>query len=591
MLDLHRFEKLATRFRIRDRDNGLMVPLRFNPSQQKINQQVRAWREKGNPLWIIFLKARRLGVSTWAEALLVTQMIAREHARGVIVAQLQSTADELFEQAKGFASSLPYHLPPPTQHKLFFPHRDTHSGRTVMSTIRKVTAQTVIGGRGLTFSDIHMTEAAFYPGEDSFVALINTVSGKDPNNAVVIETTANGIEGKGAAYYNYWEAAVRGDNGFLPIFLTWLEDPGCVLDDSLAPDAPSDDYERMLMREHRATKGQIAWFRWCLEAKCGGSIYKWRQEYPSTPEEAFVATGNPAFDVDELAMAQRHTKQQPVAIGDIELVDGAPEFRERRGGPLRLFELPQEGSHYYIGVDAAKGVDTGDFAAAVGWNGCTGHQAFTYSAKIGPELMGSKAFALGSYFSKAMINVEFTGGWGYVVARELRDTYHYPAQYLWRSRDESPDAKPRKALGWETTDRSRRMLLDLYRTALRRGDLFPHDPALVSQMSRAVTELEWRWVVIHGHDDIFMAALLGWVAKVQYHPPHISSRSTNTIEKFDRDHDLAPPRNLESTGLPHWFNDPTSTANGMLTMNSDEHLEKLRMINDRKKHPDRLEGV
>lgn len=590
MLDLSRFEKLATRFHIRDRDNGMMVPLRFNPSQQKINRLVREWRDKGNPLWIIFLKARRLGVSTWAEALLVTQMIAREHARGVIVAQLQSTADELFEQAKGFASSLPYRLPPPTQHKLFFPHRDPRTGHQVMSTIRKVTAQTVIGGRGLTFSDIHMTEAAFYPGEDSFVALINTVSGKDPNNAVVIETTANGIEGPGEAYYNYWQAAVRGDNGFLAIFLSWLEDPGCHLDPRLASDAPADDYERMLMREYKATASQIAWFRWCLEAKCGGSIYKWRQEYPSSPEEAFVSTGNPAFDFEELALAQRHAKQPPVAVGDIELIEGQPQFRQKPGGPLHLFEFPDEHAHYYIGVDAAKGVESGDFAAAVGWNGCTGHQAFTYAAKVGPEIMGSKTFALGQFYQKAMINVEFTGGWGYVVARELRDTYHYPAQYLWRSRDESPDAKPRKALGWETTDRSRRMLLDLYRTALRRGDLFPHDPALVAQMSRAVTDLAWRWTVIHGHDDIFMAALLGHVARVQYHPPHIEHRSSNLLDRQNLDYAFTPPRDLDR-GMPQWIEDPTSTELGVLAQSGEQHLEKLRAYNDQRKRGDRLEGI
>ena len=590
MLDLHRFEKLATRFRIRDRDTGVVTPLRFNPSQQKINRRVGEWRDAGNPLWVIFLKARRLGVSTWAEALLVCQMLAREHAQGVIVAQLQSTADELFSQAKQFASCLPYPLPPPTQHKLFFPHRDP-SGHTVMSTIRKVTAQTVIGGRGLTFSDIHMTEAAYFPGEDSFVSLLNTVSGKDPNNAVIIETTANGIEGPGESFYNYWQAAVQGDNGFLALFLPWYEDPGCVLDDELAADAPIDDYEKMLMREYQVTKGQIAWFRWCLEAKCSGSIYKWRQEYPSSPEEAFVSTGNPAFDFEEIALASRHTKTPPVAIGDVELLSSTPDLRLNPSGPLRLFELPDEKAHYYIGVDAAKGVESGDFASAVGWNGCTGHQAFTYAAKIGPELMGAKTFALGQLYNKAMINVEFTGGWGYVVARELRDTYHYPAQYLWRSRDESPDAKPRKALGWETTDRSRRMLLDLFRTALRRGDLFPHDPALVAQMSRAVTDLGWRWTVIHGHDDIFMAALLGWVARVQYHPPHIETRSIQNLDRWDKENNILPPHGLDPKGMPHWYDDPTSNETGMLTSTGDTHLAKLREYNAEKKRGNRLEGI
>jgi hypothetical protein len=562
MLDLNRFSRLAARFPIRDRDTGSVHYLRFNASQQKIMRQCHEHLAKGLPLWIIFLKARRLGVSTWATALLIAHCISRSLAAAMTVAQLRETADEMFQLALGFTGALPFHLPPPTTKQITFPHRDGKS------TLRKATAKTVIGGRGLTLSALHMTEAAFYPGEDSFVALLSTVSKNDPENIVIIETTANGMEGPGEAYYNYWEGAVRGANGFLPIFLPWYEDPGCHMDPSLARDAPADDYERWLMKEFKCTKGQIAWFRWCLEAKCGGSIYKWRQEYPSTPEEAFVSSGNPAFDNEEIALAKRF-EGKPICRGNIRLVDNTPIFDEQNDGPLWIYEFPEIGNHYFIGVDSAKGTESGDFAAAIGWNGCSGRMAFRYDARIGPEVWGDIVYALGIYYQKAMLNVELTGGWGYIVLKQLRDKWHYTNFYQWRSRDDRYDVKPRTTVFWETTDRSRRMLLDSYRTSLRRKECFPTDTAFIQQMARAVIELGWRWTVLRGHDDIFMAGILGWIAVYHYHHPHSKSDAARKSNLID-----AQEGNENNLGLT-WLKDPTSIASGMLSMNSEEHFRKV----------------
>ena len=107
------------------------------------------------------------------------------------------------------------------------------------------------------------------------------------NNVVLIETTANGLEGPGEAYYQAWEAAVAGDNEFLPIFLPWWEDPAYRMPAEFADDAPRDEYERRLMNDikHWRTgkkviidKGQIAWFRETLSTKCEGILERWSAE-------------------------------------------------------------------------------------------------------------------------------------------------------------------------------------------------------------------------------------------------------------------------------------------------------------------------
>ena len=220
---------------------------------------------------------------------------------------------------------------------------------------------------GLTFASVHRTEAAFYPDEGAYTAILNTLS-KDPDNICLIETTANGMEGPGEAYYEYWQAAEGGDNEFLPIFLPWYEDPEYVMDPESAEDAPRDDYERYLMhdlKDHRSGKSirlgkdRIAWFRDTLFSRCEGSLDKWKAEFPSSPMEAFIATGSPAFTHEELQFA--HSSQEPPLHRGYIVPNalGKMSFEEERSASgddlLLIWEYPQQHAHYFAGVDTAKG--------------------------------------------------------------------------------------------------------------------------------------------------------------------------------------------------------------------------------------------
>ena|SRR5215475_1462809 len=587
MLNLNHFEQFCSRLLLKHRDTGDMVPFRFNTSQQKIMAKVRRHQAKHRHLWLIFLKARRLGISRWTAALALAHCLQKVNAHARVVGQLTETGKEMYDQVGEFTDQLPMRLPPRTQREMLFPH----SGG--VSRFSRATAKTVIGGRGLTHSFLHLTEAAFYPGEASFVALLNTVSAADPDNVVVIETTANGIEGPGETYYNYWKSAEAEQNEFLAIFLPWWEDPATRLPDKLAPDAPADDYEKWLMSEFHCTRGQIAWFRSTLETKCGGSIYTWKAEYPAAPDEAFISSGEPIFDFEELEY-MRQTCVDPIMKGDVLGPPRSLRMVESRDGPLYVWEEPHDLDHYYIGVDAAKGVEEGDFAAAIGWNAETGKQAFTYAAKIGPERLAEIVHFLAKRYNRAMVNIELTGGWGYQTMKDLRDIYHYPNQYLWRSRDDKPDTKPRQAFGWETTDRSRQMLFTVFRKAVRAslprdygdGKMVAHpevvvrDIRLYSQASRAQSDIGMRWKVIHGHDDILMAGWLGFIALSHYHTPHPDFRTVHNLI------------NQDQARLPLSYDDsPEATADGVIGMYSTEHLRQVldrgRIIDPQK----RLEGI
>jgi hypothetical protein len=514
-LSLSHVEKFFSRLNIRDRDTGTFIPFVLRPQQREVFHLAEQHLARRRRLFIIFLKARRLGISTIATGLGQAHCIAHPGSMARCIAQNAKVASANFAMACSFfkdCRGLYPGAPKPTKSILTWPHSDGPD-----STFEHHTAATVHGQRGLTSSFTHLTEAAFYPYEGIFTSLLNTLS-SDPNNICLVETTANGLEGPGEAYYQYWEGAMAGENEFLPIFLPWWDDPAYRLHEELALDAPRDEYEKFLMNDvtHWRTgkkvkidKSQIAWFRSTLATRCEGIIEKWRAEFPSTCLEAFVATGNPAFTMEETQFAENAVVRNPPWQGECVLSADRKhgELRKSLNGPLVLYETPQPKHHYFAGVDSARGEEStmapGDYAAIVVWNAETGDLAGRYMSRVSPEELANVSAALGYYFNGAMLVVELTGNLGYITMRELRDRLFYPSQYIWKGRDDRVDkSKQGVALGFETSDRYRRMMFALFRTALHSKRVVPKDRVFVDQMKKAKLEMNWRWTVAVGHDDV-----------------------------------------------------------------------------------------
>lgn len=208
-------------------------------------------------------------------------------------------------------------------------------------------------------------------------------------------------------------------------------------------------------------------------------------------------------------------------------------FRRGRGeqSPLWVWEFPVEGCKYYMGADAARGnldlegTAQGDFSAAICFNGTTGNQAFSFADRLGVEEFAWVMNALGRYYHRAMVNVEQTGGDGSQVNKLLRDKYHYPNLYGWLGKDDKRHKYIGKALGWETTWRSRQKMLIVFREMIRpiegkEGFLKIRDKRLHQQMGFVMRDdLTVRWEVKRGHDDLFVAAAIAAVALDQYPPP------------------------------------------------------------------------
>jgi hypothetical protein len=110
-------------------------------------------------------------------------------------------------------------------------------------------------------------------------------------NAITVESTAEGASGN---FYDLWQTSVRKlltntltQLDFYPVFLSWLVDPDCTLDDPNA-DISQDalDYVKRLREKLpnvELTKYQMQW----LTSKLDELGDDFDREYPATPELAF----------------------------------------------------------------------------------------------------------------------------------------------------------------------------------------------------------------------------------------------------------------------------------------------------------------
>jgi len=153
--------------------------------------------------------------------------------------------------------------------------------------------------RSATLQRLHVSEfgkiANAYPKRAKEVKT-GTLQALRVGNTGVIESTA---EGQNEFKY-MWDAAelalaagIQTAKDFYPVFLPWWRDPDCVLD---TPQPISDEAAAYFSKLEQATGTTLSqeqkWFWVAQYRELSGNIY---QEYPGTPEEAFMAARNGAY--------------------------------------------------------------------------------------------------------------------------------------------------------------------------------------------------------------------------------------------------------------------------------------------------------
>lgn len=492
--------------------SGTVVPFRLNDAQRKLYAVAKRQQDAGKPVRLIILKARQLGFSTLTEGLIFHDCATRKNVNALIVAHREDATANLFRMSKLFYDELPAPVKPMlrasnAQELVFENPSKLRSEREARPGLRSRIRCATAGGRGIGRSDtlqcVHLSEYAFWPdgadGKASTLAGILQAVPSLPGTMVVIESTANGFED----FKERWDAAVAGENDFEPVFFAWFENP-----DYSMPVVPGTEWtpeERDLKAAYQLTDEQLQWRRWCIANNCGGSLDMFRQEYPSSPGEAFLHSGTGVFDNEQIVL---RLERLPSPAGRGEFADG--EWTESETGAITLYELPEEGVPYVLGGDTAG--EGSDYFTAIVINNVSGRIAAKLRQKYSEPEYVRQIYALGRLYNDALVAIE-TNFSTYPVMK-LQEM-EYPNQYS-REREDTYTRQMKRSYGFRTDRQSRpRAIANLVEVFSSHPEWFT-DRELLEEMLTFCYNEDHRPEALAGkHDDLVMGAAITYAVRHQ----------------------------------------------------------------------------
>lgn len=283
---------------------GEPIPFRMNRAQFKVYS-----KSLEHPRLII-LKSRQQGISTFWLISYFDDLITLANYNCGLMAQGKDEAGTLLERLKHTWNTLPMWV------KDFFGLRVVKNNSSEFTLSNNSTMFIRTSFRSATLQRLHISElgkiANKYP-ERAKETKTGTLQALAPGNTGVIESTAEGVN----MFKYMWDAAVKqyaagrlAGKDFLPVFLSWLDDPDCV---EFEPQYPTDDeldYFKRLEQELKVTitpEQRNFWISQHRELE--GDIH---QEYPATPQEAFTAAQDGTYWAKRyLEMVIRRGQRKP----------------------------------------------------------------------------------------------------------------------------------------------------------------------------------------------------------------------------------------------------------------------------------------
>lgn len=503
-------------FKIRNKKSEL-VNLKFNFAQQEFYNQLKESYGK-KPSRFIVLKARQLGISTFTEAFITYVTMFTPNTSSVLMAHLSESATAIFNMTKLYIDELPEAMKPQQKYsnakEIVFDAEENG----LKSSIRVMVASDAT--RGSTYKNAHLSEVAFWEHPEEALLALNQAVPMTDDSLIVIESTANGFN----HFYNLWQDATNGRNDYTPIFFPWYIDPtytktydGFVL-------AP---YEKDIKERFNLSLDQLQWRRWCIANNCGGDELKFRQEYPITPEEAFILSGTSVFN-SELILEHMKNLPLPIKRGYFNYdYDGLHitniRWVEDPMGYIKIYK-DYSGGNTVIGGDTA-GEGSDFFVAHV--LDSKGFQCAVLHKQFDEDLYVKQVYCLGAYYH-SLIAIE--SNFSTFPNRELQ-RLHYPTLYVREVFDQiRPDVQEK--YGFKTTSLTRPTIINQLVEIVREHITNINDSETLQEMLSFVRNSKGRPEASQGtHDDLVMGLAIAYEALHQLPAKRVVKKQ----ERMDED--------------------------------------------------------
>jgi hypothetical protein len=512
--DFYRYA--ANNLWIKDKDAQIV---RFVPNiaQKELIDRVLTLLELGQPIRIIILKARQMGLSTAVEAIIYWYTTTNANITSTIIAHEDVASRNLYNMFKRYYdNSNPIFKPSrkyDTRTDLTFAREDENGNQVGLnSVIKTATAKNTSAGRSDTIQIVHGSEVASWDnGEELVASLMQTVPVR-PNTMIFLESTA---EGRGNFFYKEWTNSVKGDTVFEPFFFPWWIQDEYEMDGEEIKEFTIEEEDIVeLMREgitignnhYKITEDKIQAkirFRRYKEREFTSTPERLLQEYPSTAHEAFIASGQTVFNIKSLAHMEKHVKET-----DTYRLTDTPErdvaVVPEKDAPLKIWDMPERGEEYVIGADVAEGLVGGDYSVADVIRKRDMKTVARYRGHPDPDQFGTILDQLGRFYNYALIGVEINNH-GLTTVQRLRNVFYGNLYRRERGLDEVFETMT-SSFGWKTDIRTKPLSIDYLAEAIREGMIIDEDIVFIEEAFSYVRDERGKTnAEVGSHDDTIMA--------------------------------------------------------------------------------------
>jgi len=481
-------------------ENQQLQVVKFKPNWAQLEYLAEAERQLHTTgrIRIIVLKARQLGISTVTEAMLFVMCFTIMNYRSMVIAHEIPASQNLLKMTERYWDTYPFK-------KLY---STKYAGKNHLEWIETGSAMHVATagnkgvGRSATIHGVHASEVGFWPDpKEAFVGLRQTVP-EAPGTVIVLESTANGSN----MFKSEWEAAEQGETEFAPLFFPWHRHPNYTASAIGIPyfELGRLDSEEKVLRRIGISDDRLAWRRWAIRNKTQNDLLLFHQEYPSTPSEAFIASGSNIFPLDKLNVVYR---PEPGKRGQLLENSSRVEFVERSDGPLTLFRKvhPNPDLGVYMTAGDPTKTTQGDFACIQVINRRTLEQVAEWRARIDPVTFADELFMLGKYFNLSLVSTEIEGP-GYSTIGALL-AKNYPNLYQRSRADSIASPSTSSNYGWSTSLQTKNLMIGWLLRFVVDGSVIIHSSTLYNEMKDYVRlpNGEYGPAEKDGFDDCVMA--------------------------------------------------------------------------------------
>lgn len=484
-----------------------IIPLVLNRAQRRLLACCIEQLQERGYIRLVILKGRQMGSSTFVEAFLYWHVSQREAQKALVVAHDKEGTKTIFTMTRRGHDKMPEALKPHTTAssttELVFDKLD--------SAYRVATA----GGdgivRGDTITALHLSEVAWWPkgsALENYSGLMDSLpSGRAAVGTVAFEeSTAQGFN----MFYEHCQAArglLSGPDGQLVssdwrfVFLPWFWDTTC---EATVPEGfertPGElDLAEKVVAEFgdELTDAHLQ-FRRLKIAEKGPDLFM--QEYPGTPDEAFLSSGAPVFDSAKV-QAQLKKKIRPIALKSL-----TPAFKweDSRLGELRCYLPHDENETYYIGGDVGFGVRKD--ASVLQVLDSKKRQAAVWSSnRISADWFGTVAACLARFYNDAELVIERNGP-GILTNRVVHIDNDYQNVYREYQYDKITDTET-EVVGFGTTVRSKPLVIEELRAAILGNEVELYDQTTLHELMRFIVSESGKYEAEQGHHDDHVLSL------------------------------------------------------------------------------------